>query len=74
MCVQQQVTHITQCFHLLIFPCLVKRMVITLIMTEKNFKKKKIVKFTQFCNLCKTNQIGKKMTKQWTAVTSSLIR
>ena len=54
MCVQQQVTHITQCFHLLIFPCLVKRMVITLIMTEKNFKKKKIVKFTQFCNLCKT--------------------
>ena len=35
----------------LIFPCLLKRMVLPLIMkTEKNFKLVKVLKFTQFCN------------------------
>ena len=38
-CLQQQTAYTTQRFHLLIFSCLLKRMVLPLIMkTEKNFK------------------------------------
>ena len=48
---QQKTTYITQRFHLLIFSCLLNKMVLPLIMkTEKNFKLEKMLKFTQFCN------------------------
>ena len=39
-----------QCFHLLIFPCLLQRMVLPLIVMTKKKLKKKLVKFPQFCN------------------------
>ena len=51
MCVKLQTTNRTQRFHFLIFPCLVERMVLPLIMkTEKTFKQDKKLKFTQFSN------------------------
>ena len=50
-CLKQQATHINPRVHLLIFPYLLRRMVLLLIMTtEMNFKQEKILKFTQFCN------------------------
>ena len=44
-CVQQQTTYITQRFHLLIFPCLLKWMELALTMkTQNNFKQEKMLK------------------------------